>query len=95
MVKPSTYGVLRCVRSRSDLVSLGLSRSGRLTVTASNAPAAGTRFPEGFLADVRADQKPFCWVNRHIGSLLDTGEAQLRSSEAKNGGAALGREGEL
>ncbi len=38
--------------------------------------AAGTRFPEGFLADVRATQKPFCWINRHIGNLLDTREAQ-------------------
>ncbi|RPI17801.1 MAG: hypothetical protein EHM65_02760, partial [Acidobacteriales bacterium] len=40
--------------------------------------AAGTLFPEGFLADVRATQKPFCWISRHIDNLLDTRETRQR-----------------
>ncbi len=40
--------------------------------------ATGTRFPEGFLDDVRSSPKPFCWLNRHIGSLLDTRANRLR-----------------
>ncbi|HYM10019.1 MAG TPA: DUF2334 domain-containing protein, partial [Bryobacterales bacterium] len=36
----------------------------------------GTRFPAGFLADVRASQQPFCWIGRHIGSLVNTPEGR-------------------
>jgi len=34
--------------------------------------AAGTRLPAAFLADVRQSRQPFCWIGRHVGSLLAT-----------------------
>lgn len=38
----------------------------------------GTRFPPAFLDDVRRSEKPFCWIGRHIGQLLDTPESRSR-----------------
>ena len=38
----------------------------------------GTRFPAAFLADVRLFRRPFCWIGRHIGSLVNPPEAQRR-----------------
>ena len=37
---------------------------------------SGTRLPPAFLDEVRRSQKPFCWIGRHIGMLLDTLQVQ-------------------
>ena len=37
---------------------------------------SGTRLPPALLDEVRRFQKPFCWIGRHIGMLLDTLEVQ-------------------
>ncbi len=37
-----------------------------------------TQLPEAFLADIRASDRPFCWIGRHIGRLVNTPEGRRR-----------------
>src|SRR5512134_1724433 len=39
---------------------------------------SGAVFPNGFLADVAASERPFGWIGRHVGSLLAAPEARGR-----------------
>lgn len=39
---------------------------------------SGTHVPTEFLQDVHNSEKPFCWLGRHIGKLLETAEARRK-----------------
>src|SRR5262249_31799194 len=60
---------------RGDVIPLTAYRPGRVAAYQAAffiGTVTGTRFPRGFLADVQGSRKPFCWVGRHIGSLVNT-----------------------
>jgi uncharacterized protein YdaL len=64
---------------RGEMVPLEQYRPGQLARYQAAfflGTVTGTRFPSGFLADVRASRSPFCWLGRHVGGLLKTAEAR-------------------
>jgi hypothetical protein len=40
--------------------------------------ASGTQLPQAFLADIASYDRPFCWIGRHVGKLLEPRGAQRR-----------------
>ncbi len=57
---------------RAEVRPIGEYRAGELAhyrAAFFTGTVTGTRFPAGFLADVRAFPRPFCWIGRHIGQL--------------------------
>jgi uncharacterized protein YdaL len=60
---------------RANVLPIASYRPGQLTSCRAGffvGSISGTVLPAEFLADVSASRGPFCWVGRHIGSLVNT-----------------------
>jgi hypothetical protein len=66
---------------KGEIKPLGSYRAGDLSRYRAAffvGTAAGTRFPEGFLQEVRNFERPFAWIGRHLEYLIDTPESRAR-----------------
>ncbi len=64
---------------KGETVPLAAYRSGQLAGYRAGFFAGSgeaTKFPVGFLDDVRHTQQPFCWLGRHLDKLINSPEAK-------------------
>lgn len=60
---------------RAEVVPIASYRPGQLAAYRAGffvGSVSGTRLPPEFLADLIAFRRPFCWIGRHIASLVNT-----------------------